>query len=627
MSTVSRSLPALRRGIGVAAGRHWLTVGAFALVAGTGFANGGFFPASWGWVTLGAGWAAAAALLATEHAALSRPALAVSAALAALTLWTLASAIWSSDGTATALEAERTAVYAAVILAAAVCARLRPERLLHGTWFGIVCLCVAGLATRLVPDRWGVIDNISGNRLSEPIGYWNSLGLLAGMGVLLAVGLAAHATSRWWRAAAAASVPALVTTLYFTYSRGSWVALAVGLVALLSLDRRQLRVLLALGCVAPFAAVAVWKGATSPALTAALGASLGRSAHEGHRLVLVLVLVSLGAAVVGVATVRFDPRVELSRRARLLVGAGTVIVVLALGGGALAAAGPGRTAHRAWSSFSADFNTPSTLNGRLFSLNGSGRVTQWRVAWRDARAHPVLGSGGGTYEQAWYRWRPYVFRIVNAHNLYLEALATLGPLGLLLIAVALFVPLGAAVSRRAEPLTAAAFAALLAFALHAAVDWDWQMSTVTIAALLCASFLVAGPAVPLGRWVRAAACGLAVLLAASGIYAIATRLPMNRLDGATAHGNWAAAERDARDASDLMPWSSEPWLHLGEAELNAGLKTQARAAFLRAAAKDRDNWVVWYDLARSSTGAVRADATARLRALDPLAPELATLGP
>jgi hypothetical protein len=627
MSAVSTSLPSLRRSLAAAVGRHWLTVGAFALVAGTGFASGGYFPASWGWVTLGAGWSVAAALLASREATLSRPALVVSAALAALTLWTLAGLIWTTGVTETALEAEHSAVYAAVILAAAACARLGPERLIYGAWSAIAFLCVAGLATRLVPDRWGVIDTFAGNRLSQPIGYWNALGLLAGIGVLLALGLAAHADSRWWRALASASVPPLVTTLYFTYSRGAWVAFLIGLLALVVFDRRHLLVLLAAAAAAPFAAIAVWKAATSPALTAALGSSIGPSAHEGHRLVPILALVSLASGLVTLAATRLDPRLDLTPRARRLVGTAWIILALAALGGALAVAGPERTTHRVWSSFSAEFVTPSaSLNGRLFSLSSSGRITQWRVAWREARAHPVLGSGAGTYEQAWYRSRPYAFRVRNAHSLYLEALATLGPPGLLLIVVALVVPLGVAFRRRAEPLTAAAFAALLAYVVHAGIDWDWQLSTVTLAALLCAGFLVAGTERPqLGRNLRAVACGLAVLLAATGIYTIATRLPMIRLDSAAAHGNWAAAERDARRASQLMPWSSEPWLHLGEAELNAGLRTQARAAFERAVPKGGNNWVVWYDLARVSTGTTRAHAIDRLRALDPLAPELAEL--
>ena len=76
---------------------------------------------------------------------------------------------------------------------------------------------------------------------------------------------------------------------------------------------------------------------------------------------------------------------------------------------------------------------PPALHGRerrLFNLSGSGRLVQWRVAWRAYEHEPVLGSGAGTYEQSWNELRPTPYKVRDAHSLYLETLAEVGPVGL-----------------------------------------------------------------------------------------------------------------------------------------------------------------------------------------------------
>ena len=85
------------------------------------------------------------------------------------------------------------------------------------------------LSGRLFPERFGEYDLIGGYRLSEPVGYWNALGVLAALGVLLAVSLVARFESLLVRLVAAASTVPLALTLYFTFSRGAWLALLAGL--------------------------------------------------------------------------------------------------------------------------------------------------------------------------------------------------------------------------------------------------------------------------------------------------------------------------------------------------------------------------------------------------------------
>ena len=96
------------------------------------------------------------------------------------------------------------------------------------------------------------------------------------------------------------------------------------------------------------------------------------------------------------------------------------------------------------------------LNNRLFNLAGGERIPQWKVAWRDYSSHPLLGSGAGTYARYWNELRPVPSQVINVHNLYLETLAELGPVGLIALVVALAAPLVAAVRARRHALVAAA---------------------------------------------------------------------------------------------------------------------------------------------------------------------------
>ena len=112
------------------------------------------------------------------------------------------------------------------------------------------------------------------------------------------------------------------------------------------------------------------------------------------------------------------------------------------------------------------------------------RVDYWTVALSQWQENSALGSGAGTFALYWLREEsPSV--VLDAHSLYVETLAELGPIGLVLLAVALSVPIVAAVRVRDDPLAVGAAAAYAAFLVHAGLDWDWEMPAVTLAGLLC----------------------------------------------------------------------------------------------------------------------------------------------
>ena len=131
-------------------------------------------------------------------------------------------------------------------------------------------------------------------------------------------------------------------------------------------------------------------------------------------------------------------------------------------------------------------------------LVGEQRPRYWHVAWREYTDHKLLGSGAGTFDEYWLRWRTVPSYARDAHSLYLETLAELGPVGLALLLAALTLPLLALRGGR-DPLRATAAAGYVAFLIHAGVDWDWELPATTIAGLLCGSALLVaarGEAVP-----------------------------------------------------------------------------------------------------------------------------------
>ena len=261
------------------------------------------------------------------------------------------------------------------------------------------------------------------------------------------------------------------------------------------------------------------------------------------------------------------------------------------------------------------------MNARLFSLSGNGRAELWHVAWRQARAHPLLGGGAGSYERFWLHNRPTSLGVQDAHNLYLETLAELGPVGLTALLAVLGVPLVGAVRARRRPWVPLAGAAYAAYLAHAAVDWDWELSGLTLAALLCGLACLFAGRTGDERTLGSAACavgaGMAGLVSAAAIVALLGNAPLGASDAAARSGHWRAAERHARTAIRWTPWSSAGWQRLGEAQLALHHEAAARRSFRTAIARDDRDWVLWLDLARATRGPAQIAAVAQVLRLDP----------
>jgi len=262
------STPALRASLrgGLAGSQLPLGLTACLVVGCLAFANGGYFPVSWGWSGLALLWLAAIGLalgIAFEVHLLDGLFL---GALAGLTIWIALSLIWTSSVPETVLELERILVYVGAAIAGILFLRRSSvPALLLGVWTAITVVSTYALLTRLFPERLGVFDPTAGYRLSYPVGYWNAFGILAAIGTLLALGLAAR-SGPVVRCFAAGSGVLLLLTLYFTYSRGGWIAFLVGLTAMIAIDRHRLQLITTMLVLAPWPALAVWAASTSPAL-------------------------------------------------------------------------------------------------------------------------------------------------------------------------------------------------------------------------------------------------------------------------------------------------------------------------------------------------------------------------
>jgi hypothetical protein len=387
----------------------------FSVLASVGVADGGVFPRTWRLATIALCALAAARLLARERIAFARLEWAVLASLAAYVAWIAASSSWSGRSSVSILQAERSAVYVAGLLAVLlVVDRASLPYLLGGIVAGITSVSAYGLGEYLF--RPPPLDPFEGRLLHQPLGYANALGIFAAIGILVSAGLGLRARSRAARAAALAPLIVLLPTLYLTSSRGAWLALA----------------------------------AAAPVLAR----SGGRA-----RLPVAVLFAMLAAVTIGLVLVA---------------------------------------------------STGST------SIAGDNRAAYWRVAWEDYEEHPLLGSGAGTYGYYWLAHPGNDSFTRTAHNLYLQSLAELGPVGVLLVVTALGLPL-LRLRRVRDPLAAAAAAGYVAFLLHAGIDWDWEMPAVGLAGLFCgAALLVATrpqPRLAMPIWARAALLVPALVLA------------------------------------------------------------------------------------------------------------------
>jgi O-antigen ligase len=605
------------------------------LIVGLALAGGGFDVSTRHIAGLGV-WLVVVALLvlgASSATTLGKPFFWSVGLIGGLALLSALSSFWSGSVELSVIEADRVLVYLSFFLAAFLIAQTgeRRQRFAEGLAIAVALVALLGLASRLLPHLLEVNNSLGNARQSYPLGYWNANGALCGIAIGLLLWMSRHASWKGLRWASVAAMPAVLLTLYFTYSRGGLLALAVSAVCLLALSRDRLWLL---GTLAG-AAVGVVPAILAVQARHSLANNLANQASVDQGVTVLLVLLAGTALTLLVFAVlrRIESRegpltgkaLKASRSPAVLRGIALAAAVVAIGV-AIAAGG------HAWHQFSRpDLYFPEKNPQQHFGqLSGAGRYDFWRVAIDAFRENPVLGHGAGTYVFSWQQLRSIDLPVHDAHSLYLEAFAELGAVGGLLVLALVGTLLWCAFSAwraAAHPQReryAALLAAMLAFAIGAAFDWFWEIAGLGAIFFLAAGVMVAVRCAQLAPspeelTVRASGrrYGLAVAgLAVAWVAAIALVGPLlvdreiKSSQSAAAEGNFAKAVDHAGTARSIEPWAASPYGQLGQlAEIQGDYPT-AIADFSHAIEREEENWQ-WYYLRSKAEYASGTDAAAQ----------------
>jgi hypothetical protein len=595
--------------------------------------QGGYFPSSWGWSGLALAGVVMTWLVASGRTDAGRADGAFLVALLALTVWVALSIVWSVDRAQSVLELERGLVLLAGCAAFLALARRRwLDALVPALLAAIAGICAYSLWTRLAPTPAGFHpdDPTSRYRLFEPLGYWNALGVFAVLGILLALGLVTEPACRIeLRMLASVSLMVMPVTLFFTFSRGAWLALVIGVLVTVASSPHRLRLVAEGVAFSMLPAVSVALAWRARPLTHE-GATLAAATRSGHRLGIELLLLAIASIAVAALVRWLEGTVRIGGATRRVVA--VALVVVAAGGlatGAARGGGPQSLATRAYHSF-ADPVPPreqANLTTRLASLNGNGRARMWAVAIDSLHGRGwAIGSGAGSFERNWDRSRRADEVVRDAHGLYVETLSELGVVGLLLLLAVLAIPLVAGLRRRAAAFVPAVVGAYAAFLTHLAVDWDWELSGVALTGLFVGCLLLVAhrdrSERPLGTGFRAVGVSAGVAAAVFAFVGLVGNTALARAQSANRAHRYIDAATAATTARRWMPWSPAPLQALGTARLEQGKPVKAQASFRTAISLDPNNWQSWLDLAASVQGKARSRAIARARDLYPRSPEI-----
>jgi O-Antigen ligase len=602
------------------------------------FNAGGFFPSAPGFAAIVF---ALALILRTTLAArpfegFSRTLAVPLGALVLYGAWQLASTLWS-HATSLGLDAyDRTLLY---VLAFALFGSLRytPERLrwlVRALVAGMAAVCLIGLVSRLLPHTLPTASSFYDSRLNYPLTYWNAEGMLAMLALILGFHLSADRAEHWSvRVLAAALMPAAAATLLLTFSRGALGVTIVGLLAYCLLTRLS-TLPTALLAIVPPTAIAL-HSAWDATLLASSKPTSAAAVVQGRHVAVVVGACMVGAGMLRAVLVLADRaiadlplvRTPPPRAARVWTGAavGVLVVVAALALGAFS------FGHREYNKFVNGTNERHTTQTRerLSDPANDGRLPLWKAAVRIYRTDRLHGTGAGTYQLYYTRYRTVDSYVVDTHSLYLQSLAELGVVGVVLILVVVLGIIAGLATRIRGPgraLYAALFAVTLAWSIHQAVDWDWQMPAVTLGVFMLAGLALARPAdggpgrfgLPAGRTL----VGLGWLVVAIAPLLVGTsyaRLQQSGQDLKT-RGGCVSAKREALSSLSLSAKRPQAYAIIGVCDLEQGFAQGAVPAMVQAVSLEPQSWedAFWLADARAAAGLDPHAAIARAIVLNPL---------
>lgn len=574
--------------------------------------------------------------------------------LAAFAGWTALGIGWSSSSGRSVTEAARVVTFAGVLaLALLIGGRDRLRMTIGAVGAGCAAIALIALLSRLHP-QWFPDDELARqlvgvqSRLRYPVQYWNALSALTALGLPLILWAAISARATVLRLLAAAVVPAMALTIYFTYSRTGALAGLVAILAFVALSERRLALLPPLLGLGAISGLVIWQAAGRQALVDNIGDSTAHS--QGTAMIFIVLAAGLLAAGLIWALEAGErrgliPRPPAIPRRRAAIITGTVVAIGLVG--FLAIGGIGRTGDE-FENFKRAEGVADN-SARLTSVGGNGRWQYWSAAVDAAETDWVRGIGPGTYQFWWNEHRDYSGVIRDAHSLFVETLGELGIVGLALIAgfVGLVLVLGSARALRSSGDLRGELAALtsaaLVFALAAGADWLWELAVFPVAFLFVAAAILnaprddaeeaeeagdaAGPGRRLEGGLRLGGGLLAVAMVVLLYFPTfgATQLAESQEDFRA--GDLEGALAHAEKAQDLIPYSAAPRMQEAFVHERAGNLSRAATAARAAADREPGNWEIFYLLSRIQ--AQRGKQGSALIAfrhahdLNPLSPDLA----
>jgi hypothetical protein len=457
------------------------------------FFSGGYFAEARLWAAVVV-WVALAGLVVVSPVPVprSRPALVCLGGLAGLTAWVAVSIAWAPVKDPALGDAERLALYLGFMLCAVMLLRGRAlaravEPALAG---GALVVAAYALATRLLP---GVVPSHhgvrAGSRLDQPLTYWNGLGAVMAIGLVLALRLASDSERDIrLRVAGAAATPAFSLALYLTLSRGALAAAAVGVAVLAGLARDRETARSALLVVAGGAALAAI-ASRFPAVNSLNGD------REGQGLA-VLALLLATSALLGAVQWRLIVGGAAPGGRRASGVAAVVVAIFVVAAAVVVAPSSGEQgAPRSTPGAKRSGDVVARDASRLRSIK-TNRLKYWDVALHGFADSPLKGTGTRGFATLWLEKRTITETATDAHSLYVETLVELGLVGAVLLAAFLG---GAAVAaarvyrsgRWGRTLATGWIAAGAVFVVHAGLDWDWEMPAVSLIFLALAAAVLA----------------------------------------------------------------------------------------------------------------------------------------
>jgi O-antigen ligase len=555
-------------------------------------------------------------------------------ALAFYAAFTLLSALWSQASARSLDSFSRTLLYllAFVLFGSVRYTRERLSWLLRAVVAGLAAVCLIGLISRVLPHTWPTASNFFADRLDYPITYWNAEGMVAAIVLILGFHLTADRAEHWSvRVIAAAVLPGVAATLLLTFSRGAMGVTIIGLLTYCVLTRFSTLPTAALAVVPPVA-IALRSAWDATALAGEHPTS-AVAVSQGHHVAVVVGACMLGAGLLRAALLLLDHRIAAlalvrtppRQGVRVSVGVSAAVVVIVV---ALTAGGWG-FAHREYDKFVNGTKEKQVLQvrDRLSDPANDGRLPLWRAALDIYETQKLRGTGAGTYQQYFPRYRTEGGYVVDAHSLYLQSLAELGIVGFVLILIVVFGILGGLASRIRGPdraIYAALLATSLAWAVHQAVDWDWQMPAVTLGVFILAGLALARPndgkvglsGLPASRvlvalaWLVLALCPLLVSTSYARLQRSAAELK---------RGECGSARNEAIASLSISAKRPQAYVVIGLCDLEQGFAQGAVPAMSQATSLEPQSWEEWYWLAvaRAAAGVDPHAQIRRALALNP----------